>query len=153
MSDISFILLEIAEPINETPMVIYALRGCIFSSIFPYGVELVTTPNSVVGELCPLVRPYTQLSITTAVMSKFLIPCGEMCSAPIPRKPAFPLFRTSTSTSLRSTPSSFSACSSASSTLRALLITVFIIFHLLGCPIWIRWGGLTWLLRVLEPGE
>ena len=43
--------LDIVEAMYETPMLRYIWNGLSFSSALPNGVELVTTPNSVVGEL------------------------------------------------------------------------------------------------------
>ena len=52
--------------------------------------ELVVSPNSVVGELCPLVSPYTALSMITAVTSRFRAAWGPMCSIPMLRKSPSP---------------------------------------------------------------
>ena len=51
---------------------------------------MVTCPNSVVGELCPFVRPYTPLSIITQVTSRLRCACGPMCSPPMLRKSPSP---------------------------------------------------------------
>ena len=57
MADIGRTWLDIVEAMYETPMLRYIWNGLSFSSALPNGVELVTTPSSVVGELWPLVRP------------------------------------------------------------------------------------------------
>ena len=89
---------ENPDAMKDTPIVRYSSSGSASFSIFPNGVELVTTPNFVVGELCPLVKPYTPLSITTAQILRFLAAWGAMCSPPILRKSPSP----ATTTTLRS---------------------------------------------------
>ena len=59
---------ENPEAMKETPRVRYSSRGFSWDSILPKGVELVISPSLVVGELWPLVSPYTPLSMITAQM-------------------------------------------------------------------------------------
>ena len=84
-----------------------------------------------------LARDRIWLTVFTAVVatsppSDILVTLTRASSAPMPRNPDLPLLSISTSTSLRSTPSSFRASSSASSTVRAVLMTASILHYLLG---------------------